>query len=110
MVDENQAPISGIRITEMWNNYSFHLFGGADVYTDADGVANFPKAERTAPVFYWVLRAIWTKVDQGVHASSGTIATINISDLKVAKSVGANCVDWMCTEGTIKSQLNASLR
>jgi uncharacterized oligopeptide transporter (OPT) family protein len=110
VVDQSDTPISGIRVTQIWNNYTFSISGGADLYTSAKGIVTFPQRVQSSPVGYWIAMAVWTKITFGVHASSGTIGTVNISDLKASMLVGANCANQRCTSGTIRSNLITSLR
>jgi hypothetical protein len=110
VTDEMNNPISGIRVSENWQNYTLSLSGGSDLYTNADGRAEFAKREQRAPVSYWLARSLWTKVTYGAHASSGVVGTVRVSDPRLPAPAGANCADSSCTARTITSQLRVSAR
>lgn len=110
VTDEINNPIPGIRVSESWNNYTLSLSGGSDLYTSAGGGAVFAKRERRAPVSYWLVRSLWTKVTYGAHASSGTVGTVWVSDPRFASAGGANCRESACTSKMISSQIRLSPR
>jgi hypothetical protein len=110
VTDEREMPLSGIRVSQNWQNYTLGMSGGQDLYTGSEGTAVFTKRQQRAPIGYWFLRMVWTRFQYGVHASSGTVGTIRISDLKLVNPAGANCSDLQCTNQTIQSTLRSVLR
>ncbi len=113
VIDQHGLPVSGIRVSRHWNNYTFGLSGGADSYTDKQGSVIFRKDVRIRPTIYWVLRAAWNVVNLGVHASFGKIGEIGVSDpdrdweldVASARPGAATCVDTNCTMATLHSEL-----
>ncbi len=110
VVDESNRPASAVRISQNWDNYTFSVSGYMDLYTDANGRVIFPKRERSAPISYWLAKALWTKVTYGAHASSGVVGSVRVSDPRFPLSTGANCAYSSCTNGKITSQLRVSIR
>ena len=110
VTDEMNNPIPGIRVSENWQNYTLSLSGGSDLFTNAEGTAVFASRERRAPVSYWLARTLLTKLTYGVHASSGVVGTVRISDPHLPAPAGANCANSACTASMITSQLRVAVR
>lgn len=110
VVDQHDTPLNGIRVSRNWEQYTFDLSGGTDLYTGTDGLVRFPKLERRAPLAYWLFRAVWNRINYGAHASAGTHAWVGISDMRIAQPVSAHCADQQCTADAIESTLRAALR
>ena len=94
-------PLANIRVSESWNAYSYDLAGGFDIQTDAHGRAIFPAQSSTHSALFWALRPIQTRFNYGAHASSGTTATIGVSEpgLKTEEGDlrGFTCSNTECT-------------
>ena len=110
VTDESNRPVSAVRISQNWDSYTFSLSGYLDLYTDTNGQVIFPKRERSAPISYWLAKALWTKVTYGAHASSGVIGSVRVSDPRFPSSTSAGCAYASCTNGKITSQLRISVR
>ena len=92
--------IPNIRVSESWNAYSYDLSGGLDLQTDADGKAYFPGQSSTQSLLFWYFRPALTRLNYGVHASSGISASFGISEpgsgITSGETRGFTCVDQQC--------------
>ncbi|SRR5258708_14442307 len=93
-------PVANIRVSEGWNAYSYDLSGGLDLQTNADGNAYFPEQTSTHSLLIWYLSPLVTRLNYGVHASSGSSASFGISEpglsIKNGETSGFTCVDQQC--------------
>lgn len=120
VVDQNGVPVSGIRIWESWENYTFGLSGWTELYTDRSGKVVFPSQKQFAPLMYWMVKAIGNVLGFGVHAGFGTFGRVWIADQKLRdfpiadpkfmELTAANCSDAHCTESKIESELQLPTR
>ena len=111
VIDEDSRPVGNVRVSESWKHYSLDQHGGGDLYTDDSGRAVFPPKEMKAPLAYWFLRPVVTRIEYGVHASSGTFGTVHVSDHKAGNGDGKACQNEReCTAGPLVSLLRISLR
>lgn len=114
IVDEHGVPISGIRVLESWENYTFRVSGGAEKTTDSEGTVIFQRQRQFAPLLYWVAKSVSNIVGFGVHASFGTFGRVwtideslerlpptNQHQLPVAD---ASCFDESCTSARLQSE------
>jgi hypothetical protein len=117
VTDQNGAPVSRIRISNEWENYTFNLSDGGELYTDALGNVTFPSQRRIAPLPYWTAKALLNVIGLLIHFSSGTFATVRVSDPDREWSIdpsgrwpsGANCANTKCTASKLHSELRIIL-
>jgi hypothetical protein len=111
VIDQDSQPVQKVRVSESWDNYSLDEHGGGDLYTDAGGRVVFRPKEMRAPLAYWIFRPVVTRIEYGVHASSGTFGTVHVSDLfKAGNAEGKACQNEReCTAGPLVSFLRISL-
>jgi hypothetical protein len=108
VLDENGVPVSGIRVSESWDNYTFGLSGGSSLYTSVDGRVVFPRQRHFGPVAYWVTKATANIVTFGIHAGFGSIGRVWISDPKPKEVTSVNCGGSRCTDDKLESELRLS--
>jgi hypothetical protein len=120
VIDQNGAPVSGIRVSQSWESYTYRLSGGEDLYTDSQGKVIFPRKSRFAPNGYWLIKATLNVLGFGVHASFGSFGRVWIADPRLSdpslresllrnpkaiELLADNCSNVLCTSGTRESQL-----
>lgn len=110
VVDQQGVPVSGIRVSGSWRNYTFDLSGGSDQYTDSDGRVIFPKQTQLRPIVYWLAKAGWTLLHLQAHASFGSRGRVWISDPIPAEITSANCADANCTAEKLKTEFRVGPR
>jgi len=113
VLDHTGIPLSGIRVWQTWENYTFQLSGSAESLTNTEGRVIFQKHRRFAPVAYWGIKAVSNVVGFGMHAGFGTFGRVWISDPKLndlvrvdsrlMESTAANCSDASCTVANLES-------
>jgi hypothetical protein len=117
VTDENGIPVSHIRVSGEWENYTFNLSNGGELYTDVDGKVTFPKQGQIRPTFYWIAKAAWNLLNLGVHMSFGTFATVRVWDPDREWKrdptghwpAGANCANADCTFSKLHTELRIFL-
>ena len=117
VTDLTGLPAANIRVSRGWENYTFSLSDGSEMYTDSEGYVAFPKQMRIRPICYWLAKATWTLLNLGVHTSLGTVASVRVSDPEREWTLdptghwpaSANCVDANCTSSKLRSQLRILL-
>ena len=97
LVNGKDEPVPGIRISEIWDAYSYDFQGGSDQVTDKYGQVHFPAQVQAHSVLYWATRAVLTKLNYGVHASSGTTADISVSEPGLPYEKGSK-VSFVCSD------------
>ncbi len=73
-------PAKDMRVSESWDAYAYDLSGGADIQTNGTGQAFFPEQSATHSLLFWSLKPLLTRLNYGVHASSGITALISVSE------------------------------
>ena len=91
VIDQDSRPVAKVRISEIWNNYSLDRSGGGDLFTDDSGTVVFPSEQLRAPLAYWFLKPLTTRLEYGVHASSGTFGYVGVSDIRFAPPPSDAC-------------------
>jgi len=72
VVTEGWRPIPGVRVRQIWQNYSVEVVGHEeDIPTDENGRVSFPRRTVRANLLWRVVRPILNILSQGVHASFG---------------------------------------
>src|SRR4051812_19203055 len=85
VVDESGAPLSGVMLTETWENYTFRVSGWDEFQrTNLDGIFVFPKKTVYRPVALWLLGAL-SNLRAGVHACLGDFATVYPRDARIGE-------------------------
>lgn len=115
VTDQNGDSVSGIRVSQSWENYTYGLFGGEDLYTDSQGRVVFPRRRQFAPSAYWLTKATLNIVGFGVHAGFGSFGRVWISDPKLREQMprdpkaidrlASNCSNAQCTDHQLQSHL-----
>ena len=111
VVDQDALPVSNIRVSGGWNNYTFGIRGGTDLYTNAQGQVSFPAETRTRPIVYWIGKATWNFVNLGVHAGTGTVGHVRVTEAdrewqpSPHAPNSAICSDGECTSNKLHSDL-----
>ncbi len=108
VTDGSNNPIPHVRVSQNWQNYTLSISGGSDLYTNAEGKVLLGKYERRAPSLYWLSRWLFSRIEYGVHASTGVVGTVRVSDPDLQFPAGANCEDLSCTGNTITSRIRVS--
>jgi hypothetical protein len=117
VTDQNDHPVPNIRVSRGWENYTFNLGDGGELYTDDGGTVSFPKQRQFRPTTYWVAMAAWNLLHLGVHASLGTVSTVRVSDSDREWSIdptgrwpaSAICSDAECNSSKLHSELRILL-
>src|SRR2546421_7309088 len=72
VVTEDWRPIPGVRVRQIWKNYSIEAVGHEeDIATDENGHVFFPRRTVRANILWRAVRPILNILTQGVHASFG---------------------------------------
>lgn len=74
------SPQPNIRVSEHWDAYSYDLSGGMETLTNGDGIATFPEQSSKHSVLFWIASPVLTRLNYGVHASTGVVASINVPE------------------------------
>jgi hypothetical protein len=103
-------PIENIRVSEIWNAYSFDLSGGADLRTDTQGRVRFQAQWQEHSVLLWMLKRVGTAINYGAHASKGVNAFINVSEPGLPSQAGGaySCSDTACNIHPLSIRLVSS--
>lgn len=111
VIDTDGHPVSNIRVSEMWNAYSYDASGGADIKTNERGSVYFPEQWQEKSALSWIYSNVSTRLRYGVHASKGVSAFINISEPGRPSHDGYSCSDRNCVDHpqviTFKSKLSS---
>ncbi len=113
--DQEGRPVSAIRVSRGWDNFTFGLGGGEDLYTNAEGKVVFRKQIRRRPSAYWIGRVAWNVVNLGFHFSSGTTGSVRITDSDRDWEPSPNqphsavCRNADCTSNKLNSELRVIL-
>lgn len=110
VVDQHDVPVSGVRVSGSWRNYTFDLSGGSDRYTDSNGKVVFPKQTQFLPIGYWLAKPAWTLLHLQAHASFGSRGRVWISDPIHVETASANCANADCTVEKLKTEFRVALR
>ncbi len=105
VVDQAGIPVSGIRVSCMWDDYTYSIGGGWDLYTNSEGWVTFPKTTLFRPILYWAWKAAWTVLNLLAHASFGVRGRVWISDTKASEHSSVLCSGNECTDARIESEL-----
>ena len=109
VLDDSQAPVPAVRVTESCDDYSDDWSGGNDFFTDANGEVMFPRHSLKASRFYWAVVPTLARLDQGVHAGSGIYGRVNVSDPRTGHSDSDTCRDEACRSGPMHSVIKIPL-
>jgi hypothetical protein len=105
-------PLANLRVSESWDAYSYDLEGGLDMRTDANGIATFPAQSSTHSVLFWALRPVYTRLNYGVHASTGITAYVGVSEPGLHKEagdiIGFSCRDDECIDHPLEFEAKLS--
>ena len=94
VVNEDQHPIQGVMVRQIWQNYSIESTGHEeDLRTDENGRVSFPKRTVKASLATRILHPIWNVVRQGVHASFGVHTDMFPLGDVIGKQVGQSRVE-----------------
>jgi hypothetical protein len=119
VVDSIGNPVSGVRVTQSWEHYTFLLSGGGEAMTDSTGTVTFPNQRSFQPVISLLARAVANVVGTGVHAGFGTSGYVSIVDHRISRSgltdmenslMSANCSGKRCLSGELESRLQIPSR
>jgi hypothetical protein len=110
VIDQSGLSVSGIRVSESWESYTFGLSGGTSLYTTSEGRVVFPRQKRYWSIGYWMIKAAANIVGFGVHAGFGSIGRVWISDPRPKEVTGATCSDSNCSIRAIESELRVVWR
>jgi len=102
VIDQNDRPVSDIRVSSIWNDYTFGLSGGSDLRTNPEGIVRFAGETQFRPVLYWAIKAAVTQLN--LHSSSGFRGRVWVSDPTI-NGASAHCLDGQCTKGRLQSEL-----
>jgi hypothetical protein len=106
---DSQA-LANMRVSEIWNAYSYDLSGGQEVLSDAHGKVIFPSQSATHSLLFWYLSPILTRLNYGVHASSGTSASFGFSqpgfEAREGDTLGFTCSDRECTDHPLEFKIH----
>jgi hypothetical protein len=105
VVDQAGMPVSGIRVSCMWDDYSYGIGGGWDLYTDLQGWVTFPRTTLFRPILYWAGKATWTLLNLLAHASFGVRGRVWISDPKASEHSSVLCSGSGCTAARMVSEI-----
>jgi len=110
VIGESGRPVENVRVSELWNAYSYDLSGGQDLKTDRFGRAVFPRQEATRSLMFWCVRPLTTRLSYGAHSSVGTSAFISVSEpgQKTANNRGFSCSNHECADRPLTVTLRAS--
>jgi hypothetical protein len=100
--------VEHIRVSESWNAYSFDLSGGSDSWTNGNGEASFRRQIERHSLLFWQLRPVVTRLNYGVHASSGIDAHIGVSEPGRQNTSGFSCSDSECSGHALVLQFLAN--
>jgi hypothetical protein len=119
--DYDNRPISGARVKQVWENYTYNVSGEQDLKTDAEGKVVFAPQRKYGPLIYWVVKAIANVLGYGVHAGFGTVGRVWVAEIgsldperrerlaqdqKVLDALASNCGTAGCGAKTIESHLH----
>ena len=94
VVTEDQHPVQGVVVRQIWQNYSIESQGHEeDLRTDESGRVSFPKRTVKASLARRILHPIWNVVTQGVHASFGVHTDMFPLGDVIGKQVGQSKVE-----------------
>ncbi len=110
VTDRFGEPLQHVRVSESWNAYSYDLSGGGDARTDEHGRATFPRQIVRRSLLSWQLRPILTRLNYGVHASSGITASIGTSEPGEQNTSGFTCSDRECSERPLELKFQVKWR
>ena len=110
VTNRSGQPAEGVRVSEIWNAYSYDLSEGDESWTNEQGRAFFPKRSVRRVQFFWLLRPFLTKLYYGVHASSGIGAVINVSQPGKVNPDSFSCSDKKCSEHPLALQFQIMWR
>ena len=103
-------PAANVRVSESWNAYSYDLSGGQDIQTDAQGKAFFPPQLATHSVLFWSVGPVLTRLNYGVHASSGITSRVALSEpgfeTRTGDILGFSCSDRECTDHPLTFEIH----
>ncbi len=72
VVTEDWRPIQGVRVRQIWQNYSIESSGHEeDIPTNENGRVSFPRRTVRASLLWRLFRPIVNILTQGVHAGFG---------------------------------------
>ena len=112
--NQDGRPITGIRVDETWNAYSFDLSGGGDLLTDDLGRVHFTEQSATHSLFFWYFMPVFVRLNYGVHASFGTYANVSVpypvDKYEPLGSDGFSCSDSECVARPIRLEIKLSAR
>jgi len=104
------APLQHVRVSESWNAYSYDLSGGADALTDQQGRVSFPRRLDCHSLLFWLFRPILTRLNYGVHSSSGVTASVGTSEPGQQNTSGFTCRDKGCLDHPIVLEFQVKWR
>lgn len=100
VVEADGGPVAGIKVGQLWNDYSAQASGVAGRTTDASGVALFPPVVRWTPLALEVVSRGCNAIN--VHGGTGVDgmlrAPVDLSVYQLPDSVGTQCSDDGCRQ------------
>ena len=94
VVTEDWRPIQGVRVRQIWQNYSVEAVGHEeDAPTDENGRVFFPRRTVRASLLWRAVRPIVNILTQGVHASFGVQTDMFTVDNMDEKPAGQKKVE-----------------
>lgn len=108
--DRIGGPLEHVRVSESWNAYSYDLSGGGDARTDEQGRVSFPRRGSRHSLLFWQLRPLLTRLNYGVHASSGITAYIGTSEPGEQNTSGFTCSDRECIDQPLELKFQVKWR
>jgi hypothetical protein len=94
VVDQKGAPLSGVPVSETWQDYSCEDQNHTvKLATDSTGAAHFPpvQAHRTISD---CMRHTLSDLSDGVHASFGRHVYVDVAGVSCVSDGSGYCVDW----------------
>jgi len=106
--NEHGIPLQNVTITQNWQDYGLDIHGGGEARTNKFGSVTFPPVIITKSLAFFVMRPLVTKLQFGIHASSGFAAKGWAITPNCDSSRSAGCDGASCGQTRIMSELRTS--